>query len=170
MNKLVLTLLFLSVCVLQSCSKKEANTESATETETPAAPVNEQPSFSIILLDNTQVNLKDLTGKNVLVFFQPDCDHCQREAQEFERNLEAFGSATLYFITSGPMEDIKAFADTYKLSGKPNVHFAFTPALNVLNTYGPISAPSIYVYSEDHKLVKGFNGETPIERIIAAAK
>ena len=168
MNKFVLSLVLLIMIVVASCTKKEAETESALDA--PAASVNEQPSFVITLLDNTQVNIKDLTGKNALIFFQPDCDHCQREAQEFERNLDAFGGTTLYFITSGPMDEIKAFADTYKLNDRPNVHFAFTPALNVLNNYGPISAPSIYIYSEDHKLVKGFNGETPIERIIAATK
>ncbi|MGC3948244.1 MAG: redoxin domain-containing protein [Chryseolinea sp.] len=167
MKKIVLSLVILSLIITQSCTKKE--TESAAAQDASSS-VNEQPSFMLTLLDNTEVNVKDLTGKNALIFFQPDCDHCQREAQEFERNLEAFGGTTLYFITSGPMEEIKAFADTYKLSGRPNVHFAFTQALNVLNNYGPISAPSVYIYSEDHKLVKGFNGETPIERIIAATK
>jgi len=167
MNK-SLTCLLLLVVVLQACNKKTTTDEPATETE--AAAVNEQPSFVLTLLDNTQLNVKDLNGKNALIFFQPDCDHCQREAQEFERNLEAFGGTTLYFITSGPVEEIKAFADTYKLNGRPNVFFASTPAINVLNNYGPISAPSVYIYSEDHRLVKGFNGETPIERIIAATK
>jgi peroxiredoxin len=166
MNKFALSLL---LCVaLLSCSRKEGDVQAPTEAA--ASAVNEQPSIPLTLLDNTQVNVKDLTGKNALIFFQPDCDHCQREAQEFERNLEAFAGTTLYFITSGPMEEIKAFADTYKLAGRPNVHFAFTAPLNVLNNYGPISAPSVYIYSEDHKLVKGFNGETPIERIIAATE
>lgn len=168
MNKFVFYLLSIALVVLQSCSKKAAEEQPIADTSVESA--NEQPSFVLTLLDNTQVNVKDLTGKNGLIFFQPDCDHCQREAQEFERNLEAFGGTTLYFITSGPMEEIKAFADTYKLNGRPNVHFAFTPAINVLNNYGPISAPSVYIYSADHKLVKGFNGETPIERIVAAAK
>lgn len=167
MNKFIVLLLLVALVITQSCSKKAADEQTE---QTPLAPVNEQPSFVITLLDNTQINLKDLTGKNALIFFQPDCDHCQREAQEFERNLEAFAGTTLYFISSGGPEEAKAFADTYKLNGRPNVHFALTPAINVLNTYGPISAPSIYIYSEDHKLVKGFNGETPIERIIAATK
>ena len=167
MSKFVLSF-FLSAVILASCSKKQEETQAPPETAVSA--VNEQPSIPLTLLDNTQVNVKDLSGKNALIFFQPDCDHCQREAQEFERNLEAFNGTTLYFITSGPMDEIKAFADTYKLSGRQNVHFAFTAPLNVLNNYGPISAPSVYVYSEDHKLVKGFNGETPIERIIAATE
>ena len=168
MNKFVASIILVSILCTFSCSKKTDDAQTAS-TESSAS-VNEQPSIPLVLLDNTQVNVKDLTGKNALVFFQPDCDHCQREAQEFERNLEAFTGTTLYFITSGPMEEIKAFADTYKLSGHPNVHFAFTEALNVLNSYGPISAPSVYIYSDDHKLVKGFNGETPIERIISAVR
>ena len=167
MSKFALSLVLCAFFLL-SCSKKETETQAPEQTAVSA--VNEQPSIPLTLLDNTQVNVKDLKGKNALIFFQPDCDHCQREAQEFERNLEAFTGTSLYFITSGPMEEIKAFADAYKLSGRPNVHFAFTAALNVLNNYGPISAPSVYVYSEDHKLVKGFNGETPIERIIAATE
>lgn len=167
MNKFIVPLLLITLAITQGCSHRSADQQAA---QSAVEPVNEQPSFIITLLDNTQINLKDLTGKNALIFFQPDCDHCQREAQEFERNLEAFTGTTLYFISSGSLEEAKAFADTYKLNGRPNVHFALTPAINVLNTYGPISAPSIYIYSEDHKLVKGFNGETPIERIIAAAK
>lgn len=171
MSKILIPFILVLAFGVLSCSKKSAEESSEQTADEATSPsVNEQPSIPLTLLDNTQVNIKDLTGKNILVFFQPDCDHCQREAQEFEHNLEAFAGNTLYFITSGPMEEIKAFADTYKLSGKPNVHFAFTPALNVLNSYGPISAPSIYIYGEDHTLVKGFNGETPIEKIIAAAK
>ena len=169
MNKFLFFLLGVSLIVLQACTKKSAE-EQTTAGTSVEENVNEQPSFVLTLLDNTQVNVKDLSGQNALIFFQPDCDHCQREAQEFQRNLEAFEGTTLYFITSGPMNEIQAFADTYKLSGHPNVHFAATPAINVLNNYGPISAPSVYIYSKDHRLVKGFNGETPIERIVAAVR
>src|SRR6187399_428163 len=114
MSKFVLSF-FLSAVILASCSKRQEEAQAPPETAVSA--VNEQPSIPLTLLDNTQVNVKDLSGKNALIFFQPDCDHCQREAQEFERNLEAFNGTTLYFITSGPMDEIKAFADTYKLSG-----------------------------------------------------
>src|SRR5690348_4581997 len=98
MNKFVFLLIALSIAGAQSCSKKPAGEQVASEVAVP--PANEQPSIPLTLLDNTQVNVKDLTGKNALIFFQPDCDHCQREAQEFEHNLEAFAGTTLYFITS----------------------------------------------------------------------
>jgi peroxiredoxin len=159
-----ITLLFLLfAAVLAGCARR-----SGEPVAVEAVAVNEQPAIPLTLLDNSVRNVDELTGKNVLIFFQPDCDHCQREAAEIERNLEAFGNATLYFITSAPLEEVKPFADAYKLNGRPNVFFAFTPAAFVLNNYGPISAPSVYIYSEDHKLVKAFNGETPVGKILAA--
>lgn len=162
MTKQTMLLLLLAATVFTDCARKQGESVAA-----DVVAVNEQPAIPLTLLDNSIRNVNELTGRNVLIFFQPDCDHCQREASEIERNLEAFGDATLYFITSAPLEEIRAFADTYKLNDRANVIFAFTPAAFVLKNYGPISAPSVYIYSEDHKLVKAFNGETPVERILA---
>ena len=127
---------------------------------------NSQPDMIITLTDNSTHNVKDLTGKNVIVLFQPDCDHCQREAVDFQKNINAFESCAIYFITAAPMDEIKEFSTKYNLNGHPNVHFGFTPAPNILNTYGPISAPSIYIYSDEHKLVKQFNGEIPVNEVM----
>ena len=128
--------------------------------------VNDQPDMIITLTDNSTHNIKDLTGKNVLVFFQPDCDHCQREATDIQKNLEAFKACTIYFITGAPMEEINEFSNKFNLSGHVNVRFAFTPATNILKHYGAIDAPSIYIYSEEHKLVKKFNGEIPVDDVL----
>jgi peroxiredoxin len=120
----------------------------------------------VTLLDNSSRNVRDLTGKNVLIFFQPDCDHCQREAADIEKNLDAFGESTLYFITAAPMQEIVQFAQDYKLFGRDNVYFGFTPAKNILDNYGAIAAPSVYIYSEKQKLVKSFNGEVSVGQIL----
>jgi peroxiredoxin len=144
-----------------SCSQEKNATQAA-----GATAINEQPTMVITLTDGSGVNLRELKGKKVLIFFQPDCDHCQREAQGIQKNLAGFAKTTLYFITSAPMDEIQKFADDYKLSNTPNVHFAFTPARNVLDNYGPISAPSIYIYSEEQRLVKSFNGEVEVEKIL----
>ncbi len=58
----------------------------------------------------------------------------------------------------------KFFID-YKLENLPNFHYASTTLENVLNALGPISAPSMYIYSDGRK-VKHFNGETNISEIL----
>ena len=127
---------------------------------------NDLPDMSITLLDGSLLATKELRGKTILVLFQTDCDHCQREAADIERNLHAFSTSTIYFITSNPMTEIEKFARQYKLNERENVHFAWTSNENILNSFGPIEAPSIYVYSKEHKLVKSFNGEVSVAEVL----
>ena len=64
------------------------------------------------------------------------------------------------------MEQIERFAEEYKLMGRPNVYFGWTPTESVLDNYGPISAPSLYIYSSEHTLIKAFNGEVAIATVL----
>ena len=121
--------------------------------------------MSIRLLDQTEVNLKNLTGKVVLIFFQPDCDHCQREALQVAQNITAFKNATLYFISSDAAEKIERFSKEYNLYGKGNIFFGNTSTESVLRNFGPIATPSIYIYSDDQRLIKAFNGEVAISEV-----
>ena len=148
--------------VLSGCSAKKDDTTNA------AAPVvNEYPDLILTLTSGKKISTKTLKGNNVIILFQPDCDHCQHEAVEIEQRLEEFKDYTLYFISSSPIEQITAFAKNFKLNDKDNVKFALTTNEGVLTYYGPVPTPSIYVYSEG-KLRTSFNGQTDVENIIKA--
>lgn len=148
----------ISFCV-QSCTVREK------KQSPPAVTVNEQPSLAITGLDGKSVIVKELTGKVVLILFQPDCDHCQREATAIREHAEAFAAYQVYFVSSSPMPELQKFFMDYKLDTLPNFHFATTTLENVLNSLGPISAPSLYVFS-DGKQLGHFNGETDIREIL----
>lgn len=135
-------------------------------TELSNAVENELPYMQIRLLDASQIDVRQLTGKIVLIFYQPDCDHCQREASEIAQNIAAFKGASLYFITSDVAEKAARFANEYKLSRIQHVYFGLTSTESVLKNFGPIATPSIYIYSEDRKLIKAFNGEVNISTIL----
>ncbi len=155
---------FFGIVVLQmtfiSCSSKKEEKSMTSE-----SAVNEYPNLVLTIQDGEQVSTRSLEGKNVFVLFQPDCDHCQEEAIEIEQRLDGFKDYTLYFISSSPMPQIVKFAEDYKLENKQNVKFAWTSTEGVLNQYGPIQTPSVYIYSQG-KLVKSFNGQTNIENIL----
>ncbi|HET7179470.1 MAG TPA: redoxin domain-containing protein [Chryseosolibacter sp.] len=148
--------------VLSGCSAKKDET-----TTVAAATVNEYPDLILTLANGKTISTKTLTGHNVIILFQPDCDHCQHEAVDIEQHLEEFKDYTLYFVSSSPMEQITAFAKNFKLDNKPNVIFALTTNEGVLTYYGPVPTPSIYVYSQG-KLRTSFNGQTDVENIIKA--
>ena len=152
--------LLLTLAILQlACSPskdKDPNDE---------AVQNDFPSMTAMSMVGTELKLRDLTGRVVLILFQTDCDHCQREAAAIQENISAFKDYSLYFISTTSPEDILKFADHYKLIGHQNVHFFRTSSQSILENFGPIDAPSLYIYS-DKKLVKAFNGETNINEIL----
>ena len=159
-NKYIRVALFLALCICQlKCSS------SGDKGSNGVAVQNEFPAMTVTSLDGAQLNINELKGKVVLILFQTDCDHCQREAAAIQQNISAFQAYSLYFITTTSNEDIQAFANQYKLKDYQNVHFCSTSNRSILDSFGPIDAPSLYIYS-DQKLVKAFNGETDIDAIL----
>jgi peroxiredoxin len=158
--------LFICCCILcLSCSKPAPQERENKTPETPS--INDLPRMTVTASDLSAVNLRELKGKTMLILFQPDCDHCHREAQEIRKHLDQFNEYSLYFISAGEMPAIEEFGRTYDLLGHSNIKFAATTVENVLSNFGPISAPSIYIYV-DQKLVKKFNGEVGIDLILQA--
>lgn len=153
---------FLLLLVVGACSSKNEG-----KPDPVGQQPNEYPELMLTFQDGEKRSTKELKGDNILIFFQPDCRHCQIEAISIQQRLDDFKDYTLYFISSGSMEAITAFAETFDLDDKKNVRFSSVDAASVLNHYGPIQTPSVYIYS-DGKLKKSFNGQTEIENILNA--
>ncbi len=156
MRKVVLW--FAVLLITFGCSTNTPKDSPIVETDLPTMPIT--------LVNSTRIDTKSLTGNIVLVFFQPDCDHCQREAQVIQKNITHFKSYSMYFISSAPLPQIDQFAREYQLANLPHVYFGATTSDYVLSNFGPIETPSIYIYNASGKLAKSFNGETAIEEIV----
>lgn len=156
--------------LITGCSGKEGSAPSEKSTDTMQAVAaetkNERPLMTLTLADGSLIEARDLEEPMLLIFFQPDCDHCQNEAKQIRQKLDEFRDYKLYFISSHPMDVIRKFAADYKLNDQPNVHFGYATVESVLNNYGPISAPSVYIYSRDGRLVESFDGEVDVGVII----
>lgn len=82
------------------------------------------PLFRLLLLDSfTQLNTNDIPkGKpSILIFFSPDCDHCQRETKSIVENMDSLQDVNLFFITIDPFGRMKLFNEAYKLYQYKNV-------------------------------------------------
>lgn len=147
-------LLLLSIVVFWSCSKKNQETQ------------NDLPKMQINLINGPVVQAKEIDEKTIIVLFQPDCSHCHKEAKQIAENLESFKAYKLYFVSSAALSDIERFGNDFELTGKENVRFGSALSESIYNNYGPIEAPSIYIYSEEGKLIKQFNGEVEISELL----
>ncbi|KAA5540591.1 TlpA family protein disulfide reductase [Adhaeribacter rhizoryzae] len=172
--------IFLFAAVITSCNNPQSKVPESQETATQnsQSPVSappqateaatDLPQLPLTKLDGTKLMANNLTGKTILFFFQPDCDHCQRETAQIRENLQAFRDYQVYFITNYPQDALTKFAQEYKLAFEPNFVFAQASIEDILNTVGPMESPSMFIYTAEGRLVKAFKGETPITQILPA--
>src|SRR5882762_5349640 len=71
-----------------------------------APGTNEYPKMNLIFPDGSTRSARDLPIKSILVFYFPDCDHCQREAAEMSKHLKAFKNYHVWFISVASFPDI----------------------------------------------------------------
>lgn len=126
---------------------------------------NDLPDITLNLIHGKSLKATALPGKAVLIFFGPDCDHCQRQAESIRKHIDVFNNYSLYFIASNTELEIIRFAEDYKLQGYPNIFFAQAEVAEVIGKMGPMSVPGIYIYSSEKRLIKNFDGETAVDEI-----
>jgi len=158
--------LCLSIVVITvACDSKKNQEQIVGENQKQKSEPNDLPAMEVQLLNGQSIYMKERNGKIALILFQPDCEDCQREATEIRNNLQKFEGYDLYFVSSHPLEVIADFASDYNFTSESNVYFGRTTVEEVLDNFGAIPAPSVYLFEESGKLKAKFNGETSIDTI-----
>jgi peroxiredoxin len=125
------------------------------------------PKLSVYHMDSTRYVHDALPDEStVIVYFNSNCDYCQREVAAFEEQLAAFGQANILFVSSEEIHAIREFSNQFDFSSSPNVQFLKIDEDLVYPTFGAISVPHLFIYSKNGLLVKEYKGETKIEAIV----
>jgi thioredoxin-related protein len=175
MKKLLLSLSLVIVAAACSQAQKPANDKTTATAQKPADK-NAIPPFRILTTDSvfiTSANLKK--GKPVMVvYFSPDCSHCQRMMYEFKPKMAALKNIQLVMITWSPNYDIRAikvFKRDFDLLKYPNVTIGTEGhSMTVQQFYDVRTTPYVAIYDKQGKLSKKFDKVTPTDTIIAAVK
>jgi thiol-disulfide isomerase/thioredoxin len=161
MNRLFISGFILSAALLiPGCGPQEKKEE-------PRGLSNELPYLAYTdLQTGAPASTRDLPGNSILILFNCDCDHCQREASEISSKEGFFKNHQIYFIASDSVHQIKSFSKRFGLEGKKNIHLGHAEYMDIFMNFGAIPTPAIYIYSKEKKLVKSFMGETPVQELI----
>jgi thiol-disulfide isomerase/thioredoxin len=123
------------------------------------------PAFTIQLTDSSYFAKKDIPKKMpvVMIYFNPECGHCQQEAQELAKNMDKFKKVFFVMAAYHDMEQIKEFATTYGLDKFRNLRIGkdfkyFIPVFYQVKTT-PFSA----VYDKKGRLLKAFPDGMSVE-------
>jgi len=110
-------------------------------------------------------------GPAVLMYFSPDCDHCQNFTADMIKNYSAIAGKQVVMITFQDMNMLQPFAKKYKISQYPNIKIGTEGLTYAVQRYYQIrSFPYIAIYNKAGNLVKTYEGEHPHAEIFKTIK
>jgi thiol-disulfide isomerase/thioredoxin len=132
--------------------------------EAPSSLSNDLPMLTVVKSDGSKLDLRTVAGKSILIFFNPECDHCQRVAEQIKLRKPMFSRHQVYFISTESAPALQKFAQQFELLDS-NFQFVQADPDDVFPAVGNLpSVPAIFIY-DNQKFVRRFDGETSLDVI-----
>jgi|GEM_PF-214442 len=183
MKKILLASLLLSFNFLTFCQNKKTSVikappaEKADSTKLPAYLKTRDLPMIKILVDVTTTNGKQdttwFTNANlpynrpiIVIYFSPECGHCQHELKELEKNMDSLKDAFFVFISRFPIDSIKSFEKKYNTSIYPNMVFGKEATYFIPVFYDIKFTPFMAIYDRKKQFVKSYDQGTVMRELI----
>jgi len=126
------------------------------------------PEFCFNDLEEGEVCNTILSKENacIIIYFNPDCSHCQYEAEQFFLNQNELKKYQIVMVSSSPAKEIIEFSEKYYLNEFNNFIFLCDKDEEFTIIFGSTSVPTSFIYNKDGQLVKKFTGEVDIEILL----
>jgi len=108
----------------------------------------------------------------MIIYFAPDCSHCQRLMYELKPEMKAFKNVQVIMITFvQQLKAIQVFYRDFDLKKYPNFIVGTEyPTYKVQQYYQVRTTPYIALYDKDGKLVKSYEKAPKAEDLAAEVK
>jgi len=122
------------------------------------------PSSSVFEWINKKPNTDTLS--TIVFYFHPDCEHCEYEAKVITDKQKEFLNVNFWWVSTADSSSIKKFGKASGLDLLQNSYLAHISAQKVMQTFGSVSVPNMFIYDKNQTLQKEYKGETKIEAIL----
>ncbi|WP_299821018.1 redoxin domain-containing protein [uncultured Pontibacter sp.] len=160
----LVALLFVSALAFMSVeiySKSKQNEENKLTRQT-------LPTLQFYTLDSLAVSnsIVEVGSSTCIVYFDPDCSHCESETKEITSNIERFGHSQIFMISANTPKKIADFTKQFHLGSYPTIQVLWDKEHLFYKLFGNATVPSVYIYDRQQQLVKEYFGEVKAEAII----
>lgn len=128
------------------------------------------PAFEILLHDSSSVfNTYDIPkGKpTILMYFSPDCDHCEQMAADILKNMDELGKVQIYMITPMSLSVLQKFYQKLELSKYKNIVAGKDHQFFFTDFYQAKYVPYIVIYDKHKQVLATWDGDAKIKDIKA---
>ncbi len=126
----------------------------------PFMKTKKLPEFNILQPDSTWLTRQQLPAADfiIIVYFSPDCGHCQYEAKEMINNMDSLQNTFILWVSYRDMADIKGFAQTYGFYNHKNLKVGRDPSYTIPSFFQIKYTPYVAVYNKKGEYLKAFEG------------
>lgn len=131
------------------------------------------PSFKMLMSNGSFFSSTDLPKNKpvVLIYFSPDCEHCQLLMNDLFKKIDAFKNVQLVFITFRPVEDLSAFEKLYQTYKYGNIKAGTEGTTYYLRKFYKLqNTPFTALYNKEGKLVYSYRKETSVNDLVNRVK
>lgn len=131
------------------------------------------PVFKIYTAPDSTAFTNEQLKKNkpvVLMFFSPDCDHCQKETKELLAYKEELKGLQIVMASPAAFVEIKRFYEDYNIASMNNIIMGKDQNYALGLKYQLRTYPSVFVYDATGTLAKAFIGNVSVPTILEAVK
>ena len=133
-------------------------------------PAQTLPEFQFKRLDQSSFTNKDLPPEKILffVFFDSDCEHCQRAVHNIDQDYKNFQKTAIYLVSLDDKNKINHFISGYapRLKTQKNVVLLQDTKNQFIALFNPFRYPAMFLYSKDKKLIDYEDNELTVFRLV----
>ena len=127
------------------------------------------PDFTMQLTNGKLFTAKDLSHEKpvIIIYFSPDCEHCQILMNEIFRRIQNFKNAEIIMATFNPLGEVIAFEKLYQTTKYPNIKVGIEKPIFFFRVYYNLeNTPFTALFNKQGKLVISYKTQTPVDDLI----
>lgn len=130
------------------------------------------PAFTVLQTDSSFTNDKKIpNGKPVvIIYFSPECGHCQLTAQEFGEKMKDMRNIFFVWVSYYPLPEIKEFSKKFNLQQFTNIIIGRDQNYTIPSYYRVKFTPFMAVYNKEHHLIQTYQQGTEADTLISLLK
>ena len=127
------------------------------------------PAFNVLLQDSATIFNTYYVPEGqptVIMFFSPDCEHCQRTTEAIMAKIDSLQGVHILFLTPMSLSLLRPFATQMKLNGHKNITVGKDYEFFFYRFFGANFVPYVAVYDRKKKFAKMWEGRVKIEELM----
>ena len=116
------------------------------------------PEFNLLLTDSSNFSQKNIPKSKytIIIYFSPDCGHCQHEATEVVKYMDSLKHVFMVWAGSRSIPELKAFGEKYGFNACPNIVYGQDQHYSIPSYYQVKYTPFVAVYDSKKQFIRAY--------------